>query len=275
MTNTTDTYWDVDGVSLQTFAQNIETLGSRDVPPKYRGDDITIPYMEGQLWVPKVPDSRIIPLGMWVRGANSDDSVDRDARRIYDDNWRNLQRLLFTPGRQFTLTKRFWYNGTLHTASAKAEFNDGLDPTMSGRTLSKFTVSLKLADPWFYETTLQTVTLVNGDQNVTVAGDVPTRNIIASINGVRTNPRILNRTTGAQFTFAGSLLAGDTFSADVKAYRATKTPSGGSAGKVNGSMIHSGDPQWLNLIPGVNVMNLSSDGTELGITQLQIRGAYL
>jgi hypothetical protein len=273
MTNTTDAYWEVDGVSLQTYARNIETLGGRDTPPKFRGEDITIPYAVGQRWVPKTPDSRIIPLGMWVRGVNDDGSIPANQRDAYDDNWRMLRNLLWQRGRQIVLKKRFKVNGVLHTATALAEFSDGLEPAMIGRTAGKFTVDLKLADPYFYDDVVQNVTLVNGDQNVTVVGDTQTANIMLTVNGSRAKPLVRNKTLGIQVQYNADLNAGDSVLLDIDNYKSVTTPDGAASFKSNGSIIHAGAPEWLMFRPGLNVVNLSSD-SGIGVTTMQIRGAW-
>ena len=127
MTDTTTLKMEVDGVSLQTYTQNIETIGGRNTPPKFRGDDITIPYMEGQLWTPKVVDSRVLQFAMWCAGSTPAE---------YLNNWRTLQNLLFRPGKQFTLTKRILAPDgvTIIILDALAEYSDGLEPTMHGPT---------------------------------------------------------------------------------------------------------------------------------------------
>ncbi|QOP66168.1 minor tail protein [Arthrobacter phage DanielleIgnace] len=78
MPNSTAEYWDVDGVSLQTFAQNIKSWGgSREGVPPLRGEDQLIPYMPGRRFVKKVPDSRTITLKGWVAGMEAVDTIVR------------------------------------------------------------------------------------------------------------------------------------------------------------------------------------------------------
>lgn len=274
MTNTTDTYWSIDGVSLQTYAQNIETLGGRDAPPKYRGDDVTIPFSPGQKWMPKLPDSRVIPLAMWVRGANVDGSTPANRSNAYDDNWRALRNLMFQPGRQFVLQKRFKVGGVLRSASALAEFNDGLQPTMIGRTGSKFTVDIKLADPYFYDDVPVNTTLAAGNNNVTIPGDVATSAILITFNGARTNPVVKNNTTGVQVEYHGALLTGDLAVLDIKNFTSTTSPASQPNYNSEAMIRHSGAPQWLISQSGLNVINLAADfGT--GTVNMNTRGAWL
>lgn len=273
MPNTTPTYWSVDGVSLQTYAQNIETLSGRFSPPPLRGDDVTIPYSPGQRWIPKEADSRIIPLAMWIR--NYDSEGVRGDFQTFDDNWRALRNLLWTPGRQVLLKKRFYIGGSLRSATALAEFNGGLEPAMNGRNAAKFTVNLKLADPYFYDDAIQTNTLVNGNQTVNILGDVDTRNLKITINGARTNTKVMVTSPQAlQVEYLDTLLAGSVASLDIMKYEALTTPSGLAQYTSTGRVQHSGAPHWLALSPGNNTVNLSST-SGIGTVQLQTRGAWL
>jgi hypothetical protein len=76
MANSTTEYWDVNGVSLQTYAQNIESWGgSREGVPPLRGEDQVIPYARGSRRVRKVPDSRMLSLQGWVLGMEEYETV--------------------------------------------------------------------------------------------------------------------------------------------------------------------------------------------------------
>src|SRR5690606_13429477 len=106
---TTEAFWSIDDVPLNTFAWNITTLGdSRQAPPPLRGEDILVPYRVGRVATTRVPDSRVITLGMWVIGATEDGNppTNETARRRFELNWRKLRALLWRTN-EFTLTKRF------------------------------------------------------------------------------------------------------------------------------------------------------------------------
>lgn len=78
MPNSTAEYWDVDGVSLQTYAQNLSSWGgSREGVPPLRGENQKIPFMRGSKYVRKVPDSRVLTLKGWVAGMEEYESVIR------------------------------------------------------------------------------------------------------------------------------------------------------------------------------------------------------
>lgn len=279
MTNTTDTFWSANGVSLQTFAQNIETLGGgRLAPPPIRGDDIMIPYGVGEINTPKVVGARTLPLAMWVRGANADGSRPSSAARAqkFDDNWRELRNLLWNQGRQFDLQKRFYVNGDLITATARARYEGGLEPSMMGRYAARFTVDLRLADPYFYDDELHTFNLPNGQRSIFVPGDADTRNIVITINGSRNMTRIVRGNPGdMQLEYFTNVPSGGIATIDVRSFTAKSTPPGGGPqADTTGKIKHFGAPEWFLLKPGENIINTTSE-TGAGTIQLQARGAWI
>ncbi len=288
MTNTTETFWDVDGVSLQTYAFNIATLGGgRMTPPPVRGDDITVPFRPGSIWMPKVPDAKIITLAMWVTGANEDGTIPvaGNMRRQFDTNWRKLRQLLWNPRRQFLLTKRFWVleadltaggmvvddlprSGAyrLLSASAEATFAGGLEPSMTGPGRAAFTVDLKLATPYFFSApidinfSLTTGTGLPGpNRTVTILGDDRTMAIGVDFVGPLTGPKIENSTDGVWMTYATSLLSAQIARIGVWDFDARHDVAGANT-KAAGYVQHDGDPFWLFLEPGSNALHLTATG---------------
>lgn len=294
--NTTETFWSVDGVSLQTYAFNITTLGDdRDGVPPLRGSDIEIPYMPGTMWVPREVDSRYITLGMWVVGANEDGTIPtgETSRRIYERNWRKLRRLLWTPRRQFTLTKKFWVlteeleeagvdlseslsDGlwTLYEASARGTFAGGLSPNMTGGTRATFTVDILLSDPFFYgapiEIPFSTQTgegFPGPTQSIVVLGDDRTLNIEIDLEGPLTGPQI---THDAGYVRYGTEVPDDeSATLEIKHFRATQFTSG-EPFRASGYVKHSGNKFWFFLDPGEVTVELSAQaGTGVGTLKYQ------
>lgn len=273
--NTTDTYWSVNGVSLNTNAQNISTLAGRMSPPPTRGSNVVVPYSPGARYVPKVADSNTITLAMWVKGANPDGSAPTiGADAAFEDNWRALRRLLWTPGKQFSITKRFKVNGVLRSATALGEFAGGMEPTMMGRNGAKFTVDILLADPYFYDDVAVTKSLVTGANTLDLLGDADTANIIATISGSRGFPRIAVTSPLPHLVeYLGAITVGQTVQIRSREYSAITTPSGSPAYDSSGLISHSGHPQWLVLSPGTN--NITLSGTGLGTVILEVRAAWI
>lgn len=277
MTNSTVEYWDVDGVSLNTFAYNIQTLGGdRLAPPPLRGGNQKVPHSPGTIYMPKVVDSNTLTLGMWAIGTQADGTapVSGYAKEQFNKNFRMLRRIFWTPDREVTITKRFYdETGVLRTASAKGQFAGGLSPAMNGQARGVFTVDLVLADPFFYGTQ-QSTSLVTGAQNVSVLGDYATRNVIFTIQGLRVNPKIRNNTLLVDTQLLASLGSGDATVVDVKNYKSTTTPSGGSPFRSTGSIRHTGAAHWFALNPGVNSITVTSD-SGIGVITMQWQEAWI
>lgn len=288
MVNTTETFWSVDGVSLQTYAFNITTLGGdRMSPPPLRGADLVIPYQAGQTWVPKVVDSKTITLGMWVIGADEAGNIpqDEDSRRTFERNWRKLRKLLWTPRRQVTLTKRFWVpvedltdaglnladytvegGWALMEASGKAQFSGGLEPSMGGPSRAAFTVDLRMADPFFYGTpvdvefTTQTASPnIGPTRNIEVLGDERTTRMEIWFEGPLTSPRltVANYSPAPWVQFTTTIADGDEAVLDTATYSATFTESS-VPHPAAGSVTHYGDASWLYLDPGAATISLTA-----------------
>ena len=268
MVNTTDLYWSVDGVSLNTHAQNIESLVPLMAPPEMRGEELIIPYAPGEQWVQKVVGSRILPLGMWVVG---------DTRDEFDDNWAALVKLLWRPGQQFNLTKRFRRGGVTYSATAKAEFVSGLAPTMIGRRGAKFTVDLKLADPYFYDEVATVFTLTSNRANYTLPGDAATHNIEIVVDGPRGPLDFINWTTGDDMILNRTTTSVELVRVFPKTWQATRYPDAGGSFDITSVITHSGgSPLWFSMAPGVNdIQRNESAPTGAGPITINAKGAWL
>lgn len=267
---TTETFWSVDGVSLQTLAFNIVTLGGdRLAPPPVRGENLLVPAMPGRRWLPKVVDQNVITLGMWVIGAKEDGSMPttQSGLRQFTDNWRKLRAMLWTPDRQVALSKRFWVDGVLKTATAQAQFSSGLAPTMNGPARAAFTVDLTLADPYFYGPEIIT-NLSTGAQTVTIAGDGKTRAVKFHVVGARKNVKIRNNTLNVDVEYHRDLSAGDVLDVDVMQYTSLTDPAGAAPYDTVGSIRHTGSEFWFLLQPGANIVTVSSDSGIGAVTMI-------
>lgn len=261
MTLTTTEYWDVDGQNLHNLAFNIETLGGRLGVPPLKGEDWDVPLRPGEVWVPKLPGSRVLTLAMWVRGTDEDGAVPADQQDKFNANWKQLQRLFWRTDRQIVLTKRWKEGGVLKTAVAKAEFSSGLDPTMfqGANRGGKFTVDLKLADPYFYGAALGPTVLGSVDN---VSDDVARKVLITLAGG---GPYTLtNTTTGRILTVNNT----GTIDLDIWEFTAVK-----AASSVIGDVTTSGggdDPFWMPLVRGVNAFTISGGSASLTYTPVYL-----
>lgn len=282
MANTAETYWAVDGVSLQTFAFNITSLGGdREKPPPVRSEDTVVPYMPGSLWSPGVPDTNIISLGMWVQGSDEDGNPPTEIAvlRQYEANWRKIRKLLFTPRRQFLLTKQFWVleedllaggivtddlpqEGVYRLIQAQAlgTYAGGLVTSKQGVAHGIFTVDIKLNDPYFYSDEI-TVNFTNSvtQKTIEVLGDDRTTAIGVEFEGPLTAAKIENLTYDVWFRYNTIVADGILATVEVNEFQARHDTTG-TTYKSAGYVQHDGDAFWLYLEPGQNVLKLTTTG---------------
>ena len=288
--NTTDEYWDIGGTSLQNYAWNITTEGGgRNSTPSLRGDDVTVPFAPGQVFMRKVPDSREITLRMWVQGSqiNGQPPTDRRTKQLFEKNLRELRKLIWKPRKEVSLTKRFWVptaeltaggvstgsltkvgDYSLYSATARAQMVGGFEYTMQGNSHATFEVDFKLADPYFYSEELS-VSLVGGSRNLTVLGDDRTHAVTLEFVGPRAGITLRNNTLPVEFWYPGSIATGNTVVAKVKDFTATS-----GATNVVGGVRHSGDSFWFPLEPGVNALSYSTTSGS-GATTLKYQPVWI
>lgn len=299
--DTTEVLWSVDGESLQTYAWNITTLGdTRNSARDTRGDNITVPYAPGTRYMPKVVDEHEMTLGMWVQGSSADGVVRQSPEKVFQHNWRRLRRLLWQPGREFTLSKKFWvptqelYDAgyqvqnmpsfdmwTLLSASAKASFSGGLEPKMTGPARAAFTVDLLLSDPFFYSPSVSSTHVFNSSVNspvnvvINVAGDHQTINTKLILTGPLLNPKITNTTLGTSFTYPAEIAAGESLDVDAKNFQAVHFAKNGTSSIVSGKVSRTGSPHWFPLAVGDNKLRLENSAGSNGMVKITREFAWL
>lgn len=263
-------YWDVDGFSLNEQLQNLRSWGgSREEPPPLRGSDQTIPYAYGDKYVEKVPGARQLVLDGWM--------ADSDVQRLRQ-RWRAFRSLLWRPGEQFPLTRR-WLpgnGGALVVATGLAAYVSGLEPIMTaGGSRLEFKVTLNMADPFFYGTE-ETIAFTGvGSKTVAVKGDYASKKIKAEFVTTQVNPSLAvflgsvkSNTLG--YTTVG---AGATATVDSETWRATELLSGATT-KTSGKVSHSGRTEWLWLPPKATRIDYArTSGT--GSASVKYRPAWI
>lgn len=262
---TTDCFWSINDIPLQTMAYNIVSLGGQrmGVPP-LRGADILVPYRPGQVHLPRIPDSRTITLGMWVLGADgygNPPPPGTSLRHQFNSNWRKLRNLMWNPDSELTLTKRFEDdNGVIVECSAKGQFAGGLEPTMNGPYRGAFTVDIHLADPFFYGTEVS-VSFPGGPtvtKSVDVIGDYTTFAI--NLHMPNTSSRFTNNTHGVWCGVSSPAevnVLNYTVSMPIILGSPPVDPVLGRASRI-GALTHGGANQWFLLTPGTNSITVTN-----------------
>lgn len=256
MTVTTEETFKVDGVILNTFAWNIDTLSGREGLPPRRGKNIPIPFRTGRVWTPKTYEERTINLSMWVKGSTEDGVIPAEgARAKYNDNLRVLKRLFAPTQRQVSLERKLRFTTGLETHTALAELANLMEPLNMGSRMANLNVDLRMADPWWYGVTQSTDVLAAG-ATINNPGDVEATSMFITFVGPLTNPRLRNNSISPTIDvrYLGTIAAGQTVVLDTTLFSAID--QGGSS--VVGAVSHVGSLLWMMLIPGNNTMTLDN-----------------
>ena len=276
MTNSTDVYWDVDGVSLQTFAHNIVSLGGeRDSVPPWRGSDRVFAYAAGASPRPMVADSRTVSLLMWVNGCNDDGSAPGGGAAIaYQENRRALKRLFWKPdGATFDLTKRWRDSAGVHYATATGRVNNSMATEMHGPHGSAFVVDVFLPDPWFYGDWVTTVLASGVSQVIENDGDDTCRTMTLNLEGVWHDPVLTNYTPTQDMWMKATtdVGAGDSVLVDVGEERVRRDSDGAN---LIGTLTHIGDRSWMAFGRGASSIACTGSAGSTGVATLNHRPAY-
>lgn len=260
MANSTTEYWDIDGVSLQTFAWNITTWGgSKQGTPPLRGSDLQIPSRPGQIWQPKVVDSRTIDFQGWVIGADADGNIGN--RQVFLDNWQMLKRLFFQPGRQLQLTRR-WKETvggvvTSFSATGLGEVLDAIEPEMTGDSRAEFSVSVFMADPYLYSAQKSVSVALGGTQVRTIAGSDAARRIKVTLTPTISTARLEVTTPRIDTYIDYTLVSPDPALIDVDNFSVTE-----NGVRTLNKLSHKPTTVfWLSLPVGSATFKLTGTGT--------------
>lgn len=250
--------WTFAGVDLSTYATLVSTVAEGDGLPALRGDDITVPTRTGRVVAPKVYDGRRLALGLWVSHLDAAGAEGVTPARQARTNLDTLTAVLAR--RQTAPLVRLMPDGSTRTATAEVV---GVDVPAYPVDREGFglVVDFALADPWFYAAASATTTVVAASptpQVITNPGSATAERVAFDFLGPLSNPRVTNTTTGWYLELLVTVAAGQ--HALVDCWAATATNNGVQA---IGSLRHSGGQALFALVPGANVLSLTS-GTLAG-----------
>lgn len=256
MTNNSEVYWDVQTVdnswfSLHTYAWSVRSSGGRRFQsPAKRGEDLQLPHRRGRLYIPKTRESQLYDLNMWVFPTNADGSKDPDKTipQKAHENWRKIIAALDQEG-QFRLRKR-WYDDSstkatpvVRTAVALVEYVEGAGPDTDDGRSYEMTVTLTLADPYFYEEETASESFGSMDP---AQGEVPTTHVTLTLPA------------GATATFSDGNWITNEHSASVVIDCNEATAKDGST-YVNGRIKRNpAFMNWPTLTPGTTISGSGS-----------------
>lgn len=239
MTNNTEVYTDISGLSMHTYAWSIITK-SGQISPEKRGEDPVIPFFTGRYWVPKFRDGMFYDMPMWVRGYEEDGSepVGLTGAQKLEENWRTLMAVMNVDV-QVPITKRWWEGTTVKSATAMGEMLEPPTRTMVAQDTYEFTASFYLADPTFYG---DEITAAVGA--LTVQGDAPTSRILLQSAGGR-----VDFPDGNWVEYDSAPTGGATANIDMYEREAKVGSS-----HVNGLITRNRTKSWPTLAPGAQTL---------------------
>jgi hypothetical protein len=245
--------WNFNGFALSSRGKwDVESVIEGIGIPKFRGNDLKVPFQHGKRWIRKRFDSRKIVFSMWIRGT---DRVDLDA---------NIDAFLTAIGRPGLHTlSRTLRSG--ETRLAQAELCSEIHFVRKNPGYAKFALELELPDPFFYGTAKTTDTQVAASTPLSWthanAGSAPATQMVITLTGPLSNPVLRNLNNGVWIQYLGTILSGESVVLDTKYFTCL-------LGEDNMISIvkHGGDAYWMILDAGANSMALETDTTGGSLT---------
>lgn len=261
--------WTFAGTSLRTPAVMVTASPAANEFPAFRGTDPPLTGLHGRQWLPKVYDSRRIPLTILVTSL-SDTGVDGGETQART----NLDSLyaLFATGAQGLLAE-LMPDGTTRDASAQVvSVNSFAEP--AGHSAFVMVVQFDLADPFMYGAAAgpgaQATTSSPKDFTATVAGVAPTRRMTIDFLGPQTNPRLTHLDTGAFVDVSVVVASAKHLIIDPYAWTALNDGVDVAASDLtNGASV-----EWMALLVGANHLRATNTSAGGSVTVLA-RPAYI
>ena len=225
--------WDVEAV--------IEGIGI----PKFRGNDLRVPFQHGNRWIKKRFDSRKVVLSMWIKGidrADLDDNIDAFLTAIGQPGLHTLSRTLRSG----------------ETRLAQAEVCSEIHFVRKNPGYAKFALELELPDPFFYATGQTTDTRTVSASPIVWThintGSAPATSMVITLEGPLSNPILRNRNNGVWIQYVGTILSGESVVLDTKHYTCMQDED-----NMISIVRHGGDAYWMILDAGDNSMELETE----------------
>lgn len=272
---TTDEVLTVNNFALNTLAWNIVTKSGRFTVATTRGDDITLPGVNGRTFVPNKPlDSGLYALSMFILGAYPDGSIPTLAgmQSVFMKNYETLLRNCMSSSAPVTLVS--WQpNGGLRTTTATLAGQTAIDPSVvMGGARAEVTLAFDiLPGIWRdYASTTVTGTASAAWSNQTLSmptladGTAPIDDAVITVTGPITNPTVSNASTGTSVSLTGTVPSGQTWVIDCGAWTS----------KVNGvsqllNTTHAGHPRFLVIDPVSPTVSVTGSSTS-AVTNISV-----
>ena len=238
--------WTFNGVSLSLRAKwDVEAVIEGIGIPKYRGNDLRVPFQHGNRWIKKRFDSRKVVLSMWIKGtdrADLDTNIDVFLTAIGQLGLHTLSRTLRSG----------------ETRLAQAELCAEIHFVRKNPGYAKFALELELPDPFFYamDKTIDVRTVSSSPHIWTHAneGSAPATHMIITLEGPLSNPILRNQNNGVWMQYVGTIASEESVALDTKHFTCLQ----GNENRIS-IVKHGGDANWMILDAGNNSLELETD----------------
>ena len=238
--------WSFNGFSLSSRGKwDVESAIEGIGIPKFRGNDLRVPFQHGNRWIKKRFDSRKVVLSMWIKGtdrADLDNNIDAFLTAIGKPGLHTLSRTLRSG----------------ETRLAQAEVCTEIQFVRKNPGYAKFALELELPDPFFYGTE-KTADVRTGSISPIIwthvnAGSAPATAMVITLGGPLSNPILRNRNNGIWIQYVGTIASGQAVVLDTKHFACMQ-------GEDNMISIvkHGGDAYWMILDAGENSLELETE----------------
>ena len=238
--------WTFNGVSLSSRGKwDVEAVIEGIGIPKFRGNDLRVPFQHGNRWIKKRFDSRKVVFSMWIKGtgrADLDQNIDAFLTAIGNPGLHTLVRTMRSG----------------ETRLAQAGLCSEIHFVRKNPGYAKFALELELPDPFFYALSKTTdVRAISSSPFVwthTNMGSAPATAMVITLDGPLSNPVLKNRNNGIWIQYVGTIANGESIVLDTKHFTCLQ-----GEGNMISIVKHGGDAYWMILDAGSNSMELETD----------------
>jgi len=238
--------WTFNGFSLSSRGKwDVEAVIEGIGIPKFRGNDLRVPFQHGNRWIKKRFVSRKVVLSMWIKGVGRtdlDDNIDAFLTAIGQPGLHTLSRTLRSG----------------ETRLAQAEVCSEIHFVRKNPGYAKFALELELPDPFFYGVgqtadvkTASAAPLIWTHAN---AGTAPATNLVITLEGPLSNPILKNKNNGVWIQYIGTILSGESVVLNTRYFTCLQ----GDQNMIS-IVKHGGDAYWMILDAGDNSMELETE----------------
>lgn len=256
--------WSYGGTALSTYGVVTKIDDYLDMPER-RGNNITMPFRHGSLFVPKFYEERKITIGMAIF---SNSSSDQDA--TFD-----AMHAKFSPLQEQTLS---YTRADASVYNAQASLDVPMQVERVHDVFAWVVLEFTLSEP-FFRSAVETTDSATIDANPTTdlvvdnTGTVEERDPKITLIGPLTNVTITNVTNGVSLTYTGAIASTDTVVIETIDGEYTATLNGVT--NVIGNVTHSGSSALMVFNVGENSLSVASSVTTTGVVKVNFYPPYL